>query len=235
MKKKLMGIALAIVVFLGLSGVASASDITFYTDTPENNGEVIGTIPRLGNTVESIEGRGIATPEKLGYNFIGWQASETFIIIDNISNPRTVVIDTSDFRNIYRNGNAYGMWEAVQYGIEYDLDGGEESDPEDPNPTSYTIEEEVVITDPVKEGYTFLGWLNEDGEEVEGIIEEGSTGDKFFTATWEKTPEETSTETPKTATKNPKTGVSATRDIVLLIIGLISFTGLVIYNPKKNN
>ena len=188
-----MGFALAIVVFLGLSGVASASDITFYTDTPENNGEVIGTIPRLGNTVESIEGRGIATPEKLGYNFIGWQASETFIIIDNISNPRTVVIDTSDFRNIYRNGNAYGMWEAVQYGIEYDLDG----------------------------------------EEVEGIIEEGSTGDKFFTATWEKTPEETSTETPKTATKNPKTGVSATRDIVLLIIGLISFAGLVIYNPKK--
>ena len=49
---------------------------------------------------------------------------------------------------------------------------------------AYTVEDEVVLPTPAKEGYIFLGWYNAAGEKQEKI-EKGTTGDLVITAKWE--------------------------------------------------
>ncbi len=73
------------------------------------------------------------------------------------------------------------------YNIEYILDGGTL-----PDGVSYTYEEgkglESLPT-PSKEGYTFLGWYNEQGEKVESISKT-ATGDIKLTARYEEIKQE---------------------------------------------
>ena len=55
------------------------------------------------------------------------------------------------------------------------------------NPTTYTIETATFsLTAPSKEGYIFTGWTTADSEELLNTItiEQGSTGNKEFTANW---------------------------------------------------
>jgi uncharacterized repeat protein (TIGR02543 family) len=66
------------------------------------------------------------------------------------------------------------------YNITYTLDGGTNHAS---NPATYTIEDTpVTLQAPTKSEYTFNGWS--DG----GVIAEGSTGDKAFTAQWTAIP-----------------------------------------------
>ena len=72
---------------------------------------------------------------------------------------------------------------APQYTISYNLDGGTTS-----NPTSYTIEsEDIILSEPTKVGYTFIGWILSDTDEPtkEVIIKTGSTGNRVYTAIWQ--------------------------------------------------
>ncbi|MBP3657394.1 MAG: InlB B-repeat-containing protein [Clostridia bacterium] len=85
---------------------------------------------------------------------------------------------------------------AITYAITYDLAGG--SLPEgQTNPETYTIEtESFTLVNPVKEGYAFIGWSLDapaegDGDQAEPAlmtevtIEQGSTGDRAYTAHFE--------------------------------------------------
>ncbi len=74
----------------------------------------------------------------------------------------------------------------IIYTITYTLDGGSVATD---NPTSYTIETETfTLNNPTKKYYTFAGWtgtgLDAATETVK--IEQGSTGDREYTATWEQ-------------------------------------------------
>ena len=71
------------------------------------------------------------------------------------------------------------------YEIKYDLKGGMF---EGENNTSYTfITEEFTITNPIKEGYTFVGWTGTDVETpVKNLtVPQWSAGDKEFIANWQ--------------------------------------------------
>ncbi|MBR2801974.1 MAG: InlB B-repeat-containing protein [Erysipelotrichaceae bacterium] len=68
------------------------------------------------------------------------------------------------------------VWEAEKYPIEYILEGGS-NHPQ--NPASYTCEDEVVIKEAQRKGYSFRGWKEGDR------IPKGSSGKKTFTAQWE--------------------------------------------------
>ena len=75
--------------------------------------------------------------------------------------------------------------EAIEYTINYELNGGEVKIE---NPESYTTEtESFMLNNPEKLGYTFIGWTGSNGEtaEREVTIEKGSTGNKEYTANWE--------------------------------------------------
>ena len=67
-----------------------------------------------------------------------------------------------------------------RYDITYELNGGTNSDS---NPARFGRDEEIILSDPVKEGYVFTGWeLN--GEKIDKIAL-GTKGDLTLVATWE--------------------------------------------------
>ncbi len=70
-------------------------------------------------------------------------------------------------------------WETIRYEITY---FGLESGDSNPNPSSYTIAETVVLKAPIRLGYTFTGWTR-NGEPVTEIPE-GSTGNVNLTASF---------------------------------------------------
>ena len=71
-------------------------------------------------------------------------------------------------------------WTAIDYTINYILDGGSVD-----NPTSYNIETpDFTLTDPTKEGYHFVGWTKGNNSTLlpTVTIEQGSTGNLDYTA-----------------------------------------------------
>ena len=79
-------------------------------------------------------------------------------------------------------------WTADSYTITYDLAGGALAE-NVTNPATYTIESEAItLNNPTRTGYTFAGWTGTDldAATTEVTIASGSTGNKTYTATWNK-------------------------------------------------
>ncbi len=77
----------------------------------------------------------------------------------------------------------YAQWKPETYEITYALDGGEITGS---YPENYTYGEGATLPENVeRDGYTFLGWYDEDGNKVERI-DGDETGDKTYTARWEE-------------------------------------------------
>ena len=125
------------------------------------------TILTINDTYTLVE------PVKEGYNFIGWTGS-------NGDTPeKTVIID----RNVTGNLEYTAHYEAIEYEIQYDLGGGDATG----NPDYYTIEDEVHLNDPVKDGATFIGWTGSNGDipEKNLVIQIGTTGPLSYVANYE--------------------------------------------------
>ncbi len=84
------------------------------------------------------------TITKDGYTFMGWSTTADG---SNIVEILELTEDTT----------VYAVWEAIEYSIAYDLDGGTlESGVT--NPSKYTIIDNITLNNPNKVGYTFVGW-----------------------------------------------------------------------------
>lgn len=82
---------------------------------------------------------------------------------------------------IMRDVTLTAVWEEVNYTINYELNGGEIYDAE----SSYTIEDEFFIAEPVRKAYRFEGWyLNKIFTQPISVIERGTIGDKTIYAKW---------------------------------------------------
>ena len=71
------------------------------------------------------------------------------------------------------------------YSIIYELDGGTL---EIPNPALYSVSENsIVLNNPIKEGFEFVGWTGSNGDvpQIHVEIEPYSTGNKTYYARWE--------------------------------------------------
>ena len=78
------------------------------------------------------------------------------------------------------------QWMPESYTITYDLAGGTVSGS---NPGTYTIESDsITLINPTKDGYIFTGWTGTglDSPAMNVTIPAGSTGDRSYTATWER-------------------------------------------------
>ena len=108
-----------------------------------------------------------------GYTFKGWYTSKT----DGEKIPEDFVI-TDDTE-------IYAQFDLINYDITYELNGGQAQ-----NPTQYTVEDEITLNNPEKEGYTFSGWTGSNGENLQTrvTIEKGSTGNKNYTANYSPNP-----------------------------------------------
>ncbi len=104
------------------------------------------------------------------YRFVGWETED--------GTPLTSGMVYKYTENI----SVYANWVQDEFLIDYDLAGGNPIQ----NPESYSSSYQTVISNPTRTGYDFTGWTGTDieGNVMELIIPEGSTGHKQFTATW---------------------------------------------------
>ena len=78
-------------------------------------------------------------------------------------------------------------WHTVAYSISYDLNGGSYPDGIT-NPNWYMVDDTVTLNNPIRSGYQFKGWMDDDTGVVSlaTMIPKGTTGNKTFTAQWAK-------------------------------------------------
>lgn len=96
-------------------------------------------------------------------NFLGW------------SPKIKTVHEDATYTAVY----AYGG-RVPTYSIIYDLDGGDNNDL---NPYTYEFGSSVTLYRPTKLGCEFLGWFNQNGEQI-NYVESYTTGNVYLTAKW---------------------------------------------------
>ena len=108
---------------------------------------------------------------KKGYTFVEWRINNYQINNQKDNYSANVELISKYSTNIYQ--------------ISYDLAGGRWRN--ENGPKTYTVEEAYNIPDPIRDGYTFLGWsgTNIIGQTKSLVIETGSTGNHDFAANWE--------------------------------------------------
>ena len=125
---------------------------------------------------EGLAFEDVPAPVRSGYQFLGWYtASEGGTPVDMIK-PGT-----------FEDVTVFAHWLAIPYDIIYNKAGINS------NKTTYTIEEEVILTTPEWSGLKFTGWSeptgrlefyeNQAGETV-ARIPKGTTGRMEITANW---------------------------------------------------
>lgn len=171
-----------------------------YDITYELNGGVFvqGQVPDKTYTIEESYYNN-KIPSRKGYTFEGW-------IGDNGNTPQTTItIQTGNTGN----KKYQAVWKETQYQIEYDLDGGSWGSL---TPVStYNIESaDITLLTPVKSGYTFVGWIGNNGIEPQKnvVLTKGSTGNKKYAAVWEASADP---EPGATATVKPTATTTATQ------------------------
>lgn len=115
----------------------------------------------------------LKNPTKPGYSFTGWIDGDYANVYPSVVISKGSVGD-KEFT---------ATWRVNTYLITYDLDGGAVIGE---NPEIYTIEQEVKLINPIKTGYTFIGWTGSNGEtpQLDVTIEKGNIENKSFKANW---------------------------------------------------
>ncbi len=137
------------------------------TINPGNGDEILVVPVQYGNKLESLP----ANPSKDGYDFDKW--------VDG--NGNTVTSDTVITGPI----TVEAQYTIKHYAINYDLDGGSLPDGKT-NPSGYTIEDEITVNNPIKQGYTFTGWSGTgiDGKTTNLVIPAGSKDERSYVANY---------------------------------------------------
>lgn len=141
--------------------------ITYTIALGANGGEELAAI---SYTIESDPIK-LPTPERKGYEFMGW-------IGDGIdgTQPEVIIPTGSTGDRTY-----IAFWRVIRYLIELRQSSGHWM-----QTFSYTVEEEVELPIPTREGYEFIGWVGEDiiDAQINVTIPRGSTGFKLYAAHW---------------------------------------------------
>lgn len=99
-------------------------------------------------------GTEVPNPTRVGYVFAGWyiNGNETLYAV-NPSNNEHLTLGATDY---LADITLKALWTPESYTIDYQLVGGHFSD--DTFPTAHIYDVDTVVPNPVKRGYTFLGW-----------------------------------------------------------------------------
>ena len=140
--------------------------VTFYD---EDGTTVLGTSTVDYGTNASYTGEEPtkAATGEYTYAFAGWDAPDK---LNNVTENRNVKATYSKT--------------AITYNITYDLNGGALEEGK-ANPSTYTVESEnITLNNPVKPGYTFIGWTGSNGDVAQTLVTivKGSTGNKEYVA-----------------------------------------------------
>ena len=139
--------------------------IITYTITYELDGG--STTNVTGYTIES-ETIVLSNPTKDHYDFVEWQ----------LDGKKVTEIASGS----YGDKTIVAVWTPTVYTITYQLNGDDAT-----NVGTYTIESgSIILTNPTKTGYKFLGWSGTDidGMSTNVVIPSGSAGNREYTANW---------------------------------------------------
>ena len=107
-------------------------------------------------------------PDAPGYKFMGWYTDSDYNNkLDSIPAGST------------QNYDLFAKWELITYHIYFN----KKNAPEHNNPTTYTVEDRILLEDPTWAGLAFTGWTDASGKVWEEIPK-GTTGDLELTANW---------------------------------------------------
>ena len=163
------------------TGEATTYNVSGITTYADNN--VLGYDSKLYAGATDAVKLSIAntgTPET-GYEFSGFTAGEG-VTITSSEDVYTLTVPASDVTVDVVN-------QAIIYNITYKGVEDEGVTFTEDNPEAYTVaNESFTLSNPSREGYVFAGWTYEGQTEPTKTvtIAKGSTGDKTFTANWEK-------------------------------------------------
>lgn len=112
-----------------------------------------------------------------GYVWKGWYSKEDGTGTEYTKN------DTYTSKDRTGDVSVYACYDLQTYTITYKLNGGTNNVN---NPNSYTIESDVTLQNPTKEGYTFDGWYETEdfSGDKQTHIAKGTTGNKTYYAKW---------------------------------------------------
>lgn len=155
----------------GINAVFSQEG-TIYVKYDCGDGQISKTNKSSIITSNLSKGNNLKTPYRAGYSFTQWAIRDYSVSYDleTVSAELTLVAG----------------WSECTYSVSYDLNGGRLSN-YDSNPTSYKYaSDDLVIKNPTKDGYVFIGWSGTeiDGLEKELKIAKGSEGDRHYVANW---------------------------------------------------
>ena len=135
----------------------------------------------------------LPTSTRTGYTFKGWKvtAAEGNWEADRVYPETTTSIPAGKYGNVTFTAE----WKAIEYTITYDNNGATTSVTA---PTKYTIESEDALGEPVRNGYTFDGWLASEAADgtawtngnkyAAGTALSGKYGNVKLTAQWKPVP-----------------------------------------------
>lgn len=119
------------------------ASVTF--DSPKRATSMMTARKTINKTVAYDQQCDVPSPTpKYGYNFLGW-----------FDKNRNEITNTWKYT---ANQTFTAKWQPTNYYITYNLDGGSNSTS---NPLTYTIEDNITLADPTKQGYTFKGWYSD--------------------------------------------------------------------------
>lgn len=160
--------------------IAPYSNVTFYAEwetgyntlTINPNG---GTWNNISTNQSFVQKDGttktIANPTREHYTFDGW----------SLSGGGSLSGTTYTYGAF--NGTLTAKWTPVSFPISYNLNGGTFLIP---NPSSYTIEDEFTLNNPIREGYKFVGWTDSNGDDLNTstTIYKGTVDELSYVANW---------------------------------------------------
>jgi len=167
--KKALVLVIMLTPFIA-KAVDSSFTITFNSDiklydklvaTIDVNGEKETVLVDYNNKLDEPE-----TPEKRGYNFLGWYNGDQEYDFD---------------KAVEEDVNLTAKYEIINYDINFELNGGVAL----LNPITYNVEtDSITLNNPVKPGYSFTGWTGtlSDTPQTRVTIDKGSIGDLEFIA-----------------------------------------------------
>ncbi len=114
---------------------------------------------------------------RTGYTFMGWaRSAEGSVAFSDAE--RVVNLESAPGKVI----NLYAVWKLDTYSVEYVMNGGVNASG---NPGTYTVLDTVVLSEPTRTGYKFMGWFTEaTGDTAVTDIPAGSTGNMTLYAVW---------------------------------------------------
>lgn len=116
----------------------------------------------------------LATPTREGFSFAGWYQNPAY------SGNQMTTIEIGTEKNV----SLWAKWNAVEYSVSYNLNGGTNNDQ---NITKYTIlDTPVKLYNPTYEGFVFEGWFTKSDFSGEKItyLSKDNLGDVTLYAKW---------------------------------------------------